>query len=52
LDVHRSFELIRSGVIDTAALISDEMSLDQVPEALEMMYAGEVIKIAITPELN
>lgn len=52
LDVHRSFELIRAGVIDTQALITMEMSLSQVEQALEMMHAGEVIKIVINPELN
>ncbi len=52
LDVHRSFELIRSGVIDTQALISDEMPLERVPDALELMSAGKVIKVAINPETN
>lgn len=52
LDVYRSFELIRSGVIDTQALISAEMRLDQVEEALELMFAGKVIKVAIDPELS
>ncbi|MGD8849511.1 MAG: zinc-binding dehydrogenase [Anaerolineales bacterium] len=52
LDVYRSFELLRSGVIDTQSLISAEMPLSQVEDALELMYAGEVIKVVINPELN
>jgi Zn-dependent alcohol dehydrogenase len=28
------------------------MPLSQVEDALELMYAGEVIKVVINPELN
>jgi L-iditol 2-dehydrogenase len=51
LDVHRAFELISSGVIDVKSLISDELPLERVEEALKMVIEGEVIKIAINPEL-
>jgi L-iditol 2-dehydrogenase len=51
LDALRAFELITSGVINTEVLISDEVGLDQVEEALVRMGRGEVIKVAINPEL-
>ena len=51
LDVHRSFELIRSGVINTQALISDERPLEEVEQSLLRMIRGEVVKISINPEL-
>jgi L-iditol 2-dehydrogenase len=49
-DALRAFELLTSGVINSQALISDEVGLDQVQEALERMIRGEVIKIAIDPQ--
>jgi Zn-dependent alcohol dehydrogenase len=48
--VHRSFELIRSGVIDTEALISEEQPLEAVEESLLRMIRGEVVKISINPQ--
>ncbi len=51
LDVQRSFELIRSGVIDTAALISGERPLEDVEGSLQRMIKGEVVKVSINPEL-
>jgi L-iditol 2-dehydrogenase len=51
LDVHRSFELIRSGVINTQALISEERPLEDVEVSLQQMIRGEVVKIAINPDL-
>jgi L-iditol 2-dehydrogenase len=50
LDVLRSFELIRSGVINTQALISEERPLEEVEESLQRMMRGEVVKVAIDPE--
>jgi L-iditol 2-dehydrogenase len=52
LDVQRAFELIASGVIDTQPLISGEVPLEQVEDALNRMIAGEVIKMAVNPELG
>ncbi|NIS83569.1 MAG: zinc-binding dehydrogenase [Anaerolineales bacterium] len=52
LDVLRAFELISSGVIDTQALISGELPLEQVEDALKMMMRGEVVKMVINPELD
>lgn len=51
LDVQRAFELINSGVIDTESLISGELPLERVEDALKMMIEGEVVKIAIRPDL-
>jgi L-iditol 2-dehydrogenase len=51
LDALRAFELLTSGVINTKALISDEVGLDQVQSALERMARGEVIKVAVNPSL-
>ncbi len=52
LDVHRSFELISSGVINTQVLLSGELPLHKVEEALKMMERGEVVKMVIRPELS
>jgi L-iditol 2-dehydrogenase len=52
LDVQRSFEIIASGVIDTKPLISGEVPLENVEDALKMMMTGEVIKMAVNPELS
>lgn len=51
LDVHRSFELIKHGVIDTQALISEEQPLEHVEQSLQRMIRGEVVKISINPDL-
>jgi len=51
LDAHRAFELICAGVVQTQPLISDEMPLERVEEALQRMIAGEVVKVAIRPDL-
>ncbi len=51
LDVQRAFELINSGVIDTKSLISGELPLERVEDALKMMIEGEVVKMAIRPDL-
>lgn len=52
LDVQRAFELIAAGTVDTGPLVSDEMPLEQAVEALKRMDRGEVIKIALRPDLN
>lgn len=51
LDALRAFELLTSGVINSRALISDEVGLDQVQSALSRMARGEVVKVAIDPSL-
>lgn len=50
LDVHRAFELISSGVIDAASLVTGELPLEGVEEALHRMMAGTCIKMAIVPD--
>ena len=49
LDAQRAFELLTSGGINSRALISDKVGLDQVQDALERMARGEVVKVAIDP---
>lgn len=51
LDVHRAYELLASGVIDTDPLISDEMPLEKVEQAINRAIKGEVVKIVINPDL-
>lgn len=51
LDVHKSFELIKRGVIDCHSLISSEAPLEGVEDALKQMIAGDVVKVAIIPDL-
>lgn len=51
IDVHRAFELISSSVIDTQSLLSNELPLEGVEEALKLMIEGKVIKTVINPEL-
>jgi L-iditol 2-dehydrogenase len=50
LDVHKSFELIKHGVIDCKSLISRQAPLAGVENALQQMIAGEVVKVAIIPD--
>jgi L-iditol 2-dehydrogenase len=52
VDAQRAYELIASGTVDTASLISDEMPLENVVDALKRMERGEVIKVAIRPDLK
>jgi threonine dehydrogenase-like Zn-dependent dehydrogenase len=52
LDALRAFELLTSGVINSRALISDYVGLDQVQDALDRMSRGEVVKVAIDPARN
>lgn len=52
LDVHIAFELLTGGRLDGKGLISMEMPLEKVEEALLKMAAGEVVKVAIRPDLS
>jgi len=49
LDVYHAYELITTETINTEKLISGEMPLRQVEEALLAMAEGKVIKMAIIP---
>ncbi|MFN2149456.1 MAG: zinc-binding dehydrogenase [Anaerolineales bacterium] len=52
LDVHKSFELLKHGVLDTGALISGRAPLEGVEQALQRMSAGEIVKMAIIPDMT
>jgi L-iditol 2-dehydrogenase len=52
LDVRRAWDLIASHTVDTESLISDQMPLEKVVDALMRMERGEVIKVAIRPGLK
>jgi len=47
--VAMAFNALASGAIDPSPLITQHMSLAQVPAALEAMERGEAFKVAITP---
>jgi len=51
-DAREAFRLITSGEVDVQPLISGELPLEQVETALRKMIAGEVIKMAINPDLS
>lgn len=51
LDAHRAFELLTHGVVRADHLISDTLPLEETAEALNRMARGEVIKIALQPDL-
>jgi L-iditol 2-dehydrogenase len=46
-DCRRSLEMIRSGAVDLAPLISARYSLDRAKEAIGAVRAGNVLKVAI-----
>jgi L-iditol 2-dehydrogenase len=50
-DVYHAFQLIVSGVVQARPLISGEMPLESVEEALQSMIAGTCVKMAILPDL-
>jgi L-iditol 2-dehydrogenase len=47
--VARALRLLSEGAIDAAALITHRMPLQDTQKALEMVMAGEAIKVAILP---
>jgi L-iditol 2-dehydrogenase len=49
-DASEAFDLITSGEIDPAPLLTGELSLEQVETALKRMIAGEVVKMVINPD--
>lgn len=50
-EAREAFELIVSGAVNVAPMLSGEVSLDQVEQALKRMMAGEVVKMVINPDL-
>jgi L-iditol 2-dehydrogenase len=51
-DAQQAFELLCSGAVDGAPLISTELPLEQVEQALQAMIAGEIIKAALNPDTS
>lgn len=49
-EAREAFDLIVSGTIKAAPLLSGEVSLEQVEFALKRMIAGEVIKMVVNPD--
>lgn len=47
--VEEALKLLESGIINSNLLITHEMSLNRITEAIEMMGAGKSMKIAIKP---
>ncbi len=50
-DAHEAWSLITSGEMEMQPILSEEMALENVEQALKRMIAGEVIKVAINPFL-
>jgi L-iditol 2-dehydrogenase len=49
IHVEKALKLIIAGDVDSDILISDEMPLERVTEALELMSQGKTMKVAIKP---
>jgi len=47
--VRTALSLISNGQLDADALITHEMELEKLEEALQLMTSGETLKVAITP---
>jgi len=47
---HDALELLRSGSIDVAPLLSDRLPIERFPEALQLAGSGEALKVQIQPE--
>lgn len=47
--IRRAVTLLAEGVLDPSALITHEMDLERVPEALALMSRGEALKVLINP---
>ncbi|MGH3449185.1 MAG: zinc-dependent alcohol dehydrogenase family protein [Haloechinothrix sp.] len=44
-----ALELVASGAVDTATLLTDTLGLERFPEALERMRAGNGLKVQVVP---
>lgn len=49
LTFERAYRMISEGVVDIKSLITGELPLQRLQEALDMMYHGDCIKMAIRP---
>jgi L-iditol 2-dehydrogenase len=52
IDVQRAFDFISSGIINTEVLITGELPLERLEDALQMMIRGDCVKMAIRPDLE
>jgi hypothetical protein len=50
-DAREAFDLIVSDAMNVALMLNGELPLEQVELALQKMIAGEVVKMAINPDL-
>lgn len=50
-DAREAFDLIVTGAVRVAPLLSGEVPLEQIDLAMKRMIAGEVVKLVINPEL-
>ncbi|MBI3723156.1 zinc-binding dehydrogenase [bacterium] len=48
-DVREAFDLLRDGALPVGKLVSDELPLTQLHQAIERLEAGECLKLAIRP---
>jgi L-iditol 2-dehydrogenase len=51
-DARDAFELITTGAVNLAPLLSGELPLEQVELALKKMIVGQVVKMVINPDLG
>jgi L-iditol 2-dehydrogenase len=51
-DYRTALELIESGRIDTASMVTHRFPLSAVDEALDAVTSGEAIKVAVLPALH
>lgn len=52
MDVYTAYQLICTGVVDTQSLVSCQLPLERLEDALRMMNEGKIIKAAICPDLT
>ena len=50
-DAREAFDLIVSGTINVRALLSERLGLENLETALRKMISGEVIKVALAPDI-
>jgi L-iditol 2-dehydrogenase len=50
-NAQEAFNLIASGTLNIAPMLSGELPLEQIKAALDLMIAGQVVKMVINPDL-
>jgi L-iditol 2-dehydrogenase len=48
-DMRAAFELVRSGAVDPAPLVTHRLGLDETARALELARTGEAVKALVLP---